>query len=320
MATVLVLGAGMNGLTTAMLLARDGHEVTVLERDPAAPPPAPQAWDHWERPGRRPVPSAALHAVALASGTGGSAAGRARRPRGGGRPADQPDHGAARTAPRPGPAGRRPVRDDHRPPPGAGGGAGGGRGPHLGSGRAARHRRHRPRRRRPGDPRRAPRGGSGHRRRRPDPGRPGGRLPGPPVAGGGLARWDRRAPAGRGAGRDGLRLLRAALPVRRRRAAGRAGAAAPALRPVHPGDTAGGQRDLVGRADHALRRPPPTGAARSGGLGRGPRTVSARGALGVGGPRCPAHHRCRRHGRPRGPAPPAGRRRRARRHRAGAGG
>jgi 2-polyprenyl-6-methoxyphenol hydroxylase-like FAD-dependent oxidoreductase len=51
MATVLVLGAGMNGLTTAMLLARDGHEVTVLERDPAAPPPAPQAWDHWERQG-----------------------------------------------------------------------------------------------------------------------------------------------------------------------------------------------------------------------------------------------------------------------------
>jgi 2-polyprenyl-6-methoxyphenol hydroxylase-like FAD-dependent oxidoreductase len=44
-----VLGAGMNGLTTAMLLARDGHEVTVLERDPA--PPAPEAWTSWERPG-----------------------------------------------------------------------------------------------------------------------------------------------------------------------------------------------------------------------------------------------------------------------------
>jgi phytoene dehydrogenase-like protein len=40
MATILVLGAGMNGLTTAMLLARDGHDVTVLERDPAPPPPA----------------------------------------------------------------------------------------------------------------------------------------------------------------------------------------------------------------------------------------------------------------------------------------
>jgi 2-polyprenyl-6-methoxyphenol hydroxylase-like FAD-dependent oxidoreductase len=51
MATILVLGAGMNGLTTAMLLARDGHEVTVLERDPAPPPPAAEAWDSWERQG-----------------------------------------------------------------------------------------------------------------------------------------------------------------------------------------------------------------------------------------------------------------------------
>lgn len=49
MATVVVLGAGMNGLTTAMLLARDGHEVTVLERDPAAPGAA--VWTEWQRPG-----------------------------------------------------------------------------------------------------------------------------------------------------------------------------------------------------------------------------------------------------------------------------
>ena len=35
MAEILVLGAGLTGLTTAMLLARDGHDVTVLERDPA---------------------------------------------------------------------------------------------------------------------------------------------------------------------------------------------------------------------------------------------------------------------------------------------
>ena len=39
MAEILVLGAGLTGLTTAMLLARDGHDVTVLERDPAEPPP-----------------------------------------------------------------------------------------------------------------------------------------------------------------------------------------------------------------------------------------------------------------------------------------
>ena len=37
MATIVILGAGPAGLSTAMLLTRDGHEVTVLERDPAPP-------------------------------------------------------------------------------------------------------------------------------------------------------------------------------------------------------------------------------------------------------------------------------------------
>jgi len=50
-AEILVLGAGLCGLSTAMLLARDGHQVTVLERDPAAPPGAAQAWEAWERRG-----------------------------------------------------------------------------------------------------------------------------------------------------------------------------------------------------------------------------------------------------------------------------
>ncbi len=35
-----------------MLLARDGHQVTVLERDPALPPAEPtEAWERWQRPG-----------------------------------------------------------------------------------------------------------------------------------------------------------------------------------------------------------------------------------------------------------------------------
>jgi 2-polyprenyl-6-methoxyphenol hydroxylase-like FAD-dependent oxidoreductase len=52
MASILVIGGGVSGLTSAMLLARDGHEVTVLERDPAAPPSnAEDAWTGWERRG-----------------------------------------------------------------------------------------------------------------------------------------------------------------------------------------------------------------------------------------------------------------------------
>ena len=41
----------MLGLCSAMLLAKDGHEVVVLERDPAAPPDPSEAWESWERRG-----------------------------------------------------------------------------------------------------------------------------------------------------------------------------------------------------------------------------------------------------------------------------
>ena len=52
MADVLIIGAGICGLGTALLLARDGHTVTVIERDPAPLPTSPQAaWDEWERKG-----------------------------------------------------------------------------------------------------------------------------------------------------------------------------------------------------------------------------------------------------------------------------
>ena len=51
MAKIVVAGAGMNGLTAALLLAKDGHSVTVVERDPAEPPGSDEAWDTWERRG-----------------------------------------------------------------------------------------------------------------------------------------------------------------------------------------------------------------------------------------------------------------------------
>jgi flavin-dependent dehydrogenase len=52
MARILMVGAGIVGLGTALLLAGDGHEVTVLERDPApAPEVADDAWYDWERRG-----------------------------------------------------------------------------------------------------------------------------------------------------------------------------------------------------------------------------------------------------------------------------
>ncbi|MGD0312943.1 MAG: FAD-dependent monooxygenase [Acidimicrobiales bacterium] len=48
---VLITGAGLVGLSSALLLARDSHEVTVLERDGATPPDPSAAWEEWERRG-----------------------------------------------------------------------------------------------------------------------------------------------------------------------------------------------------------------------------------------------------------------------------
>jgi 2-polyprenyl-6-methoxyphenol hydroxylase-like FAD-dependent oxidoreductase len=52
MATILVLGGGICGLGTAALLARDGHDVVVLERDRDPPPGSSRdAWSAWSRKG-----------------------------------------------------------------------------------------------------------------------------------------------------------------------------------------------------------------------------------------------------------------------------
>jgi 2-polyprenyl-6-methoxyphenol hydroxylase-like FAD-dependent oxidoreductase len=52
MAQIIVLGGGVCGLAAGTLLARDGHEVTLLERDPAPVPGSPEeAWTDWERDG-----------------------------------------------------------------------------------------------------------------------------------------------------------------------------------------------------------------------------------------------------------------------------
>jgi 2-polyprenyl-6-methoxyphenol hydroxylase-like FAD-dependent oxidoreductase len=52
MPEIVVVGGGLVGHCAAMLLAADGHAVTVLERDPQPPPGAGDAaWDDWTRRG-----------------------------------------------------------------------------------------------------------------------------------------------------------------------------------------------------------------------------------------------------------------------------
>lgn len=49
---IAICGGSVIGLATAMMLARDGHSVTVVESDPAQPPDDPvHAWDRWDRKG-----------------------------------------------------------------------------------------------------------------------------------------------------------------------------------------------------------------------------------------------------------------------------
>ena len=48
MARIVVVGGGLIGLATAVMVAKQGHDVTVLERDPDPLPETPhEAWTCW---------------------------------------------------------------------------------------------------------------------------------------------------------------------------------------------------------------------------------------------------------------------------------
>lgn len=52
MGKIVVCGAGVIGLSVAIMLAQDGHEVTVVEADPDGPPAVPaESWASWTRKG-----------------------------------------------------------------------------------------------------------------------------------------------------------------------------------------------------------------------------------------------------------------------------
>ena len=52
MGSIVICGAGVIGLSAAIMLARDGHQVTVLEADQEGPPAWPAAaWEGWQRKG-----------------------------------------------------------------------------------------------------------------------------------------------------------------------------------------------------------------------------------------------------------------------------
>ncbi len=52
MARIVILGGGLCGLSAGLMLARDGHAVSVLERDAAPVPDSPErAWADWRRAG-----------------------------------------------------------------------------------------------------------------------------------------------------------------------------------------------------------------------------------------------------------------------------
>ena len=59
---IVVVGAGVAGLGTSLMLGKAGHAVTLLERDPAPPDDPEVAWESWDRRG---VPQSRLAHVFL---------------------------------------------------------------------------------------------------------------------------------------------------------------------------------------------------------------------------------------------------------------
>ena len=165
MARVVIVGGGAIGLCGALLLGKDGHQVTVLERDPAAAAAPGAAWGGLGAARRQPVPHAAPLRGAVRQP---DARERARGHRRAARRRSAADEPVPR---RPGrvhgrvPRGRRPVRRRHRAPARR-------RGRHRG-GRRGEPERHGPARRRGGGPahrrargaRRTARDRRAHRRR-----------------------------------------------------------------------------------------------------------------------------------------------------------